>query len=267
MAKRFTDTNKWTDPWFRKLTPNEKLVFMYLVDNCDMAGFIELDLEVISFHTGIQISPLQGAIKGLTRGYIEANGWLLIRNFLRHQKNDKLNPQNNAHKNIISCINSKLSIFYNNQDFTNWLAPNLGLISPTGKGNGKGNGKVMVEGGVGETISDDEINSRKLPGNHKTQFGIMFSDLEPLEYIQKHFTGLYESMVMKTKINQQELAKFNDKARYINHTNEFHFQSSFKKFIQDYANGTTKTHSQSMPSGATPGIRTGHVKDFGSKAM
>ena len=43
MAYRYTNTDKWSDCWFSKLKPIEKLLFNYLTDNCDIAGFIELN--------------------------------------------------------------------------------------------------------------------------------------------------------------------------------------------------------------------------------
>lgn len=46
MAKRFTNTEKWTkDKWFRKLTPNYKLLWLYIQDNCDCVGVWEEDIE------------------------------------------------------------------------------------------------------------------------------------------------------------------------------------------------------------------------------
>ena len=45
MAYRLTDTAKWDDPWFIELKPNEKLLFNYLCDNCDTAGFYELSMK------------------------------------------------------------------------------------------------------------------------------------------------------------------------------------------------------------------------------
>lgn len=41
MPKRFTATEKWTDPWFCSLTDNEKLFWLYLLDNCNHAGIWE----------------------------------------------------------------------------------------------------------------------------------------------------------------------------------------------------------------------------------
>lgn len=52
MSKRFTETDKWRDPWFRKLSATAKLLFLWLVDNCDKAGVIDLDLESATFDIG-----------------------------------------------------------------------------------------------------------------------------------------------------------------------------------------------------------------------
>ena len=62
MSKRFTDTEKWKDPWFRKLTPVEKCVWIYLLDNCDNAGVWKKDFELMEFIIGekIDIENLTG---------------------------------------------------------------------------------------------------------------------------------------------------------------------------------------------------------------
>jgi len=43
MAKRFTATEKWKDPWFCSLTDNNKLFWFYLLDNCDLAGIWDVN--------------------------------------------------------------------------------------------------------------------------------------------------------------------------------------------------------------------------------
>ena len=54
--KRFTETLKWNDPWFRKLNPANKLLWQWLCDNCDGAGFINPDWELASFQIGENVS-------------------------------------------------------------------------------------------------------------------------------------------------------------------------------------------------------------------
>jgi len=53
--KRFTDTDKWRDPWFRKLSAGAKLAFLFIVDNCDNAGVWDADMELANFSIGMEI--------------------------------------------------------------------------------------------------------------------------------------------------------------------------------------------------------------------
>lgn len=50
--KRFTETEKWNDGWFRRLTPERKLLWIYLCDRCDAAGVIEMDFDLVEFLVG-----------------------------------------------------------------------------------------------------------------------------------------------------------------------------------------------------------------------
>jgi hypothetical protein len=54
MPKRFTETLKWDDPWFRALSPDAKLLWFWLVDKCDQAGIITPDFALCEFQTGIK---------------------------------------------------------------------------------------------------------------------------------------------------------------------------------------------------------------------
>lgn len=140
MAYRFSDTGKWSDEWFVDLPPSEKLLFMYLCDNCDMAGFYELSLRKLTFDTGLSKDEIIGALKGLQRGYVlsEDNKVIFIKNFLKHQKNLPLNPDNKAHRGIIgrfSNYSEKFTI-----DLISFVNKGVskGLGSPTGIGIGNG---------------------------------------------------------------------------------------------------------------------------------
>lgn len=52
MAKRFTETKKWSDPWFRTLAPKYKLFWIFITENCSPAGIWNIDMESLRFHIG-----------------------------------------------------------------------------------------------------------------------------------------------------------------------------------------------------------------------
>ena len=143
MAKRFSETDKWQDEWFSELKPFNKLIFLFLVDRCDNAGFFEINARLSSFLIGITIEQFEQGLAGLNKCLIKSNDGkkIWLKNFIQHQKNLPLNPINNAHKQIIFLLNSNKDNF--DFDFKN-LGANEGLISPLGKGNDKGNDKDIV---------------------------------------------------------------------------------------------------------------------------
>lgn len=135
---RFTEPNKWNDEWFSNLKPIEKLIFLYLVDKCDNAGFFEINKRVDSFLIGLTEDEFMTNLRALKKTYVASidGRKIWIKNYLKYQKNLPLNPDNNAHKQIISFILSNKNNF--NYDF-NYLGANQGLISPIGNIIGKGN--------------------------------------------------------------------------------------------------------------------------------
>jgi hypothetical protein len=50
--KRFTETEKWRDPWFRKLRPFSKCLWQYICDQCDHSGVLDPDWELMSLQIG-----------------------------------------------------------------------------------------------------------------------------------------------------------------------------------------------------------------------
>lgn len=52
MAKRQTDTEKWSDPWFSELSKDGKLLWLWLVDNCNHAGIWKVHFKDMRYFTG-----------------------------------------------------------------------------------------------------------------------------------------------------------------------------------------------------------------------
>lgn len=67
--KRFTETGKWADPWFRNLEFQFKLFWIYLVDVCDDAGVWEVDMAHASFSIGKKY--YEGGVEEALAGRIE----------------------------------------------------------------------------------------------------------------------------------------------------------------------------------------------------
>ena len=135
---RFTETLKWDDIWFRSLSGYHKLAFIYIIERCDNAGFWEVDMDAMQFHTKLSTQHCEGAIKALERGLVGASGWVWVKNFLRHQKNFPLRSDNPAHRQIIGIIERQVKIFPESKN----LLPEgalKGLQSPIGIGKGKSN--------------------------------------------------------------------------------------------------------------------------------
>jgi len=59
MAKRFFDSEKFNDPWYRKLTPKYKCAWEYILSTCDIAGIYKLDFGLMSFCVGEGIDEIE----------------------------------------------------------------------------------------------------------------------------------------------------------------------------------------------------------------
>jgi hypothetical protein len=196
MAIRFTQTEKWKDIWFRKLPIEAKLLFMYLCENCDIAGFWEIDFETASFQTGLPLKqegllenckspfrPLPEVFEGVSRAYIKSGNFIWVKNFLYYQKNLPLNPNSTFHKGILKVIHShnsfgdkvlkEIDLIIKNKGLLEVSkTPERGLKDLTGNSKGNSKGKEgIVKGGklklfpiIGKTCS---VKDCKLPAVYK----------------------------------------------------------------------------------------------------
>ena len=146
--RRYAITQRWNSPLFRNLSPFEKCVYSYLWDNCDLAGFYEIDHSTIEHYNKIPSNEIKSILENLSKNEITiSNGWLFILDFIEYQGNGNLSPNNNAHKAIISSLSKNMIHFKECLRTQNNLAPYEGLVrgSSKGKGNclGKSNDKSI----------------------------------------------------------------------------------------------------------------------------
>ncbi len=83
----------WTDSYIERLSPDEKLVFVYLLTNplCNVGGIYEIRTKRIGFETGYDIEVIENILNRFERDkkILRHNDWIVMVN---HLKNQSLNP-------------------------------------------------------------------------------------------------------------------------------------------------------------------------------
>ena len=122
MSKRFTDTDKWKKQWFRKLKNDNKVFWMYLLDQCNHAGIWEVDFELAWFFCKCPKGQIKsdsfnrwesGVRYAFKKQYQELdNGkrWC-IKDFIDFQYG-QLNENNRAHLSVINIL-TKYKLYKN----------------------------------------------------------------------------------------------------------------------------------------------------------
>jgi len=136
---RLTDTNKWKDDWFVELPPSSKLIFMYLCENCDDAGFYKLNSKFMSNQLGMKDSKIVSILleknkdnTTLRKSLIFSNDSrkIWIKNFLFYQQQLPLERGNDEHKKIILILEKNLIHFDEVDEIHNVLS---GISKSKGK--------------------------------------------------------------------------------------------------------------------------------------
>lgn len=104
MAKRFTDTGKWEDPWFTDLPSEHKLLWIYILDKCDQAGIWKVNKRLAEFCLGITLDLDAFLIAAGERISVHRDRWL-INKFITFQYGD-LTEKNKMYGSVMSCFES-----------------------------------------------------------------------------------------------------------------------------------------------------------------
>lgn len=101
--KRFTETDKWRDPWFRKLPGRIKVAYLYLLDCVDNAGVWDPDFELANFQISFDVKwdEVQKAM-GDRLKVLENGKWHLTR-FISFQYGE-LNEDCKPHQQVIRLL-------------------------------------------------------------------------------------------------------------------------------------------------------------------
>lgn len=99
-----TDTDKWKKRFLRELKPQHKLLWFYILDDCNHAGIWDVDIEVASIRVGEELIYDMLPQAFLDKIVIFDNGdkWF-IPEFIEFQYGE-LNPNSNVHKSVIALL-------------------------------------------------------------------------------------------------------------------------------------------------------------------
>ena len=103
MSKRFTDSDKWKKKWFRCLSNDHKVFWIYVLDQCDHAGIWEVDFEAAEFFcSGINESEIRQVFNKQYQEIDNGKRWFL-KDFVDFQYGT-LNENNRAHLSVINIL-------------------------------------------------------------------------------------------------------------------------------------------------------------------
>lgn len=107
MGKRFTDTDKWDDPWWSELSPNDKLIWLYVLDKCNHIGFFKPNKKAIILYCDLPLDTSIDTIKEKlsNRVYVIGDEWFIPK-FLKFQYPKGLTSNKPA---IVSARNTLLN--------------------------------------------------------------------------------------------------------------------------------------------------------------
>lgn len=120
MAKRFTDTDKWKKPFIRGLEGAYKLLWFYIIDDCDHAGIWQVDIEVAELRIGEKLDIYKALEQFSDKIIPFSNGekWF-IPAFIDFQYGE-LNPENRAHGSVLNQL-KKYNLLKDNKPLTSPL--------------------------------------------------------------------------------------------------------------------------------------------------
>lgn len=105
MSLRFTDTNKWRDPWYMDLPVLLKVLWLYVCDSCDNAGVWVVNTKLAEFEIGTAIDWADALTRyhARVRAFADGGKWHLIK-FVAFQNPRGLSASSHPHQQILRLL-------------------------------------------------------------------------------------------------------------------------------------------------------------------
>jgi len=106
MAKRFTDSEKWKDPFFENLTKELKLAWLYILDDCDHAGIWQKSIKRLNFAVESNLSE-EDLLKAFKDRIVILNDdkWFIAKFVTFQYGNDFINSKQKAVVSAVKILN------------------------------------------------------------------------------------------------------------------------------------------------------------------
>ncbi len=204
MAKRFADSEKWKKNFFSNLSMQGKLVWIYLLDNCDNTGIWSINYKLLSFQVGFNVEQSDIVEWFSSKIAFIENDKILIKPFIEFQYG-KLNESNNAHKPVLKLIEKIGPI----EDL---MSPSLGAQDKDkDKAKAKALDKVMDQVLVMDQDKDKDFSKKiKKPKHLKTE-----SDIENKKLRDEIWASYSKSYVDKYRVEPTRNVSVNSKIKQL----------------------------------------------------
>lgn len=104
MAKRFTDTGKWKKEFFKALPAKYKLLWFYILDDCDHAGVWEVDMEIASIRIGEKLDQEEAVELMAEQIVIVGRNKWWVRDFINFQYGERFAPKNKMYEPVMAVL-------------------------------------------------------------------------------------------------------------------------------------------------------------------
>tara|TARA_Y100000590_G_scaffold188339_2_gene214669 strand:+ start:15646 stop:16242 length:597 start_codon:yes stop_codon:yes gene_type:complete len=100
MSSVFSAADKWEEPWHSKLSKRSKLLYDYLYDTADNAGFKGVNFSVWSGYTGLSETEIKSSLDELKEVVIIENDVAWLKDHIRYNRNEHINAKTNPMEKV-----------------------------------------------------------------------------------------------------------------------------------------------------------------------
>lgn len=222
MAKRFTDSDKWKNPWFSNLSNEAKLTWLYLLDDCDHRGVWQANFKRASFDLGFKIDAqtLDAWFKNKVIK-IKSDEYF-IKGFISFQYPKGLSNGNNAHKAIILFLKeNKINL----DVADDYLGPDEDLTRTWSGAQDKDKDKDTATTTVLEKVKENKFFEKFVfedLGSFDTGLAMLAPKVETAFLTKEGFFSFVDSVMNSKKVKSMSIE---ERKRY--------FQSALKSELKD----------------------------------